>query len=327
MDLELTHSLRGRKLTAWTQLLQQTGLTAQPDAQTTVLLWDDDTLAATGSRQGNLLKYIAVSPLHQGEDLTARVLTALRQDALAAGHSHLFLYTKPQNQYLFSSLFFYPVAQTQQAALMENRANGISAFLAQMPPRAQGEHIGAAVMNCNPFTLGHRYLIESAARECDHLYVFVLSEDQSRFRTKDRMEMVRLGTADLPNVTVLPTGPYLISSATFPDYFIQNKSRKTDIQCRLDLQIFADHFAPAFGITRRYVGEEPLSQVTNQYNQALKAHLPGLGISVVEIPRKCQADGVTPISASAVRSLLEKGELTQLRALVPETTYRYLSEL
>ena len=83
-------------------------------------------------------------------------------------------------------------------------------------------------------------------------------------------------------MTDFSKSPNLISSATFPDYFIQNKSRKTDIQCRLDLQIFADHFAPAFGITCRYVGEEPLSQVTNQYNQALKAHLPGLGIRVVE---------------------------------------------
>ena len=322
MDLELTHSLRGRKLTAWTQLLQQTGLTAQPDAQTTVLLWDDDTLAATGSRQGNLLKYIAVSPLHQGEDLTARVLTALRQDALAAGHSHLFLYTKPQNQYLFSSLFFYPVAQTQQAALMENRANGISAFLAQMPPRAQGEHIGAAVMNCNPFTLGHRYLIESAARECDHLYVFVLSEDQSRFRTKDRMEMVRLGTADLPNVTVLPTGPYLISSATFPTYFLKDREQAANVQCQLDIEIFIRHFVPHFGITHRYVGTEPLSVMTNAYNDALKEHLPGRGIVLREIPRLETADA--PISASAVRALLDAGG--DIRHLVPKTTYQYLSE-
>ena len=197
-------------------MLARAELEADEAVESTVLVWDDGQLIATGSRQGNLLKCIAVDESRQGEGLTATVLTQLRQDAFRAGHKHLFLYTKPKNLLQFSSLFFYPVAQTEQVLLMENQPGGIQTFLDSFPACEPAGKVGAAVMNCNPFTLGHRYLIETAARECDRLYVFVLSEDKSRFSAADRLTLVKEGTKDLKNVTVLPTGPYLISSATFP---------------------------------------------------------------------------------------------------------------
>lgn len=322
MELELISQLAGRRRRAWEALLAQTGLQPEADPQVTALLWEEDTLAATASRQGNLLKYIAVDPSFQGQDLTARLITALRQDGLRQGLRHLFLYTKPKNRQLFEPLFFYPVAQTGDVLLMENRKDGIAEFLSQFPPRQEDGIIGAAVMNCNPFTKGHRYLIETAAAECRQLYVFVLSEDLSQFSAADRLEMVRRGTAHLPNVTVLPTGPYLISSATFPTYFLKDREQAGDVQCLLDIQIFANHYAPHFGITRRYVGAEPLSPMTARYNQALHAHLPGYGIEVREIPRLALDE--TPISASAVRLALAQGE--DIRHLVPESTYQYLTQ-
>lgn len=320
MELQLVRRMAGRKLAQWNALLEKTGLHGQPDGDITALLFEADTLAATGTRQGNLLKYIAVDPAHQGEDLTARVLTALRQDAMEAGHRHLFLYTKPQNERMFSSLFFYPIAKTEQVLLMENRADGIREFLASCPVRETGGTIGAAVMNCNPFTLGHQYLIETAAGSCDHLYVFVLSEDKSRFSAPDRLEMVRLGTAHIPNVTVLPTGPYLISSATFPTYFLKDREQAGSIQCLLDIEVFSRCYAPHFGITHRFVGTEPLSPMTGQYNEALKAHLPERGIAVTEIPRLETAGA--PVSATAVRQAIDDG--ADFRHLVPDTTYQYL---
>jgi len=322
MDIELVSRLTGQKRNIWQAFLSRAGLEAGTDPEQTVLVWDDGELIATGSRVGNLLKYIAVSDARQGEGLTATVLTQLRQDAFAAGHRHLFLYTKPKNRFMFSSLFFYPVAQTDDVLLMEDRKNGIQDFLASLPVYAAGGTVGAAVMNCNPFTLGHRYLVEQAAKSCDRLYIFVLSEDKSRIRAADRLEMVKLGTADLPNVTVLPTGPYLISSATFPTYFLKDREQATQVQCLLDIEIFAKYFAPKFGITRRYVGTEPLSPMTDQYNRALKAHLPGKGIELIEIPRLECSDA--PISASAVRALMDAGDTDTLRKLVPDTTYQYL---
>ena len=180
-------------------------------------------------------------------------------------------------------------------------------------------------MNCNPFTLGHRCLIETAFGECDRLYVFVLSEDKSMFSAADRMEMVRLGTLDLPNVTVLPTGPYLISSATFPTYFIREREQHTQIHCLLDIEIFVRYFVPHFGITARFVGTEPLSPMTHQYNEALKLHLPERGIVLKELPR-LEINGA-PVSASAVRALIKAGNTEAVRTLVPPTTFEYLQAM
>ena len=322
MELELVSRLSGRKKEQWTSLLRRARLEPDENMERTALLWVDGELAATGSRQGSLLKCIAVDDAHQGEGLTAALITALRHDAFASHIDHLFLYTKPGNAMQFSSLFFYPIAKTKDVLLMESTRNGITNFVSSLPVPGTGTVIGSAVMNCNPFTLGHRYLIEEAAKTCDWLYVFVLSEDKSEFSAQDRMAMVQLGTADLPNVTVLPTGPYLISNATFPTYFLKDKANVSAIHCSLDVEIFLKHFVPRFGINCRYVGTEPLSPVTNAYNQVLKDLLPPAGVELREFARRELDDA--PISASRVRALLREGRLDELRALVPETTWNYL---
>lgn len=329
MDVELLSRPQGQKYEKWADFLTQAGLTADDDINQTVLIWDEGQLIATGSRCENLLKCIAVDRAHRGEDLTATLLTRLRQDAFHDGYRHLFLYTKPENRHLFSSLFFYPVAQTDKVLLMENRRDGIREFLKTLTKdisieetAAAGGPIGAIVMNCNPFTLGHRYLIETAAKECARLFVFVLSEDKSLFSATDRLEMVKLGTQDISNVIVLPTGPYLISSATFPTYFLKERDTADEIHCQLDIELFTRYYVPEFFITRRYVGTEPFSAMTNRYNLALKAHLPAKQIELKELPR-FEING-TPVSASAVRTLIAAGQTTEAKALVPQTTFDYL---
>ena len=325
MDIELLTPIPGSKQALWKQLLLQTGLTPEDLPEQTAFLWDGDTLAATGSRQGNILKYLAVDQDYQGEGLLAKILTSLRQEAFLQGHRHLFLYTKPENEQLFRSLFFYPIARTDQVLLMEDQRDGLQRFLANLPAHPSDINAGAAVMNCDPFTLGHQYLIEAAAAECEKLYVFVLSEDRSRFSSRDRLQMVSLGTAHLPNVTVLPTGPYLISAATFPTYFLKDREAAGQVHCQLDIAIFTQHFAPRFNLRTRYVGTEPLSPMTAQYNAALREVLPPLGIQVRELPRRTLSE--LPVSASAVRAALDAGQWETVKALVPPTTFHYLQTI
>ena len=324
MDMEILPRLTGRKRNIWEQLLRDSGLTPDSQADSTLLIWDNGALIATGSRYSNILKCIAVDSNRQGEDLTATILTQLRQDALLSGHRHLFLYTKPQNRLMFSSLFFYPIVATDSVLLMENRQNGIGDFLDSLSVSPADGITGAVVMNCNPFTLGHRYLIEQAAKECDRLLVFVLSEDRSYFKTADRMAMVKAGTADLENVTVLPTGPYLISSATFPTYFLKEQADTLNAQCQVDVAVFGKYFVPRFNITRRFVGSEPFCPVTSAYNQALHQLLPAYGVSLKEIPRL--ETGGNPVSATNVRKLIKEGNEEGVRALVPGSTFRHLKD-
>ena len=325
MEIEIYAKLSGRKLDIWQDFLKKASLEADLGVERIVLVWDDETLIATGSRDGNILKCIAVDEQRRGEDLTATVLSELQKDAFSAGYSHLFLYTKPENNAMFSSLFFCEVARTDKVLLMENRRDGVKNFVSGLPKADATGTIGSIVMNANPFTLGHRYLVEEAAKKCDHVYVFVLSEDKSEFSFEDRIRLVKEGTGDIPNVSVLPTGPYLISSATFPTYFLKERDKASEIQCLLDIEVFANHFAPEFKITKRFVGTEPISPMTNMYNEALLSNLPQKGIEVIEIQRKEKSDA--PISASRVRTLLKEGNFEEIKSLVPETTFNYLKSM
>ncbi len=308
----------------WETLLKKTGLQPEAVPEYTVLVWDDGALTATGSRDGNLLKYLAVDPARQGENLLATVLTQLRQNAFAEGLTHLFLYTKPRNRILLQNLFFYPVAQTRDVLLMEDRKDGLRQYLDSLPRFPEAKTTGAVVMNCDPFTNGHQYLIETAAKDCDRLYVFVLSEDRGHFPAKDRLALVKAGTAHLDHVTVVETGPYLISAATFPTYFLPNRDQAGEVRCQLDIAVFAEKLAPALGITRRYVGTEPFSAMTEDYNRILSEQLPGHGITLVQVPRM-ELDGCA-VSASRVRKLLKEGKPEAVQALVPPTTYAYLTK-
>ena len=176
-------------------------------------------------------------------------------------------------------------------------------------------------MNANPFTNGHRYLVEKAARENDVVHLFVLSEDLSHYPGSVRLALVKAGIAPLKNVYVHPTGDYIISAATFPSYFLREDDDVTTIQARLDARIFKEHIAPALGITKRYVGHEPYSAATAIYNNALQQEF--AGTPQLEIVERLRADGEY-ISASRVRELIANGNLEAVRPLVPPTTFAYL---
>ena len=188
--------------------------------------------------------------------------------------------------------------------------------------RAKKLPVGALVMNCNPFTLGHQYLVEYAAAQVVKLYIFVVEEDKSEFPFADRIELVRQGVKHIPNVEVLPSGKFIISQQTFSGYFNKAELQDVTVDSSEDVEIFAKEIAPTLGITVRFAGEEPKDNVTRQYNETMKEILPRYGVEFREIPRKSFGD--EPISASSVREALKTGDFDKIKNLVPETTFDYL---
>lgn len=184
---------------------------------------------------------------------------------------------------------------------------------------------GAIVMNANPFTLGHKYLVEYASKEVDHLYVFVLEEDVSEFSYDDRLHMVYLGCKEIRNVTVTSGGQDVISNSTFPEYFMKKELQSAEINAYKDIERFACSVAAYRKISRRYFGEEPLDNVTRQYNEQMKIYLPRFCIEAVEIPRKAIDDCV--VSATKVREALNNKDWEKIQSFVPETTYKYLRKI
>lgn len=187
---------------------------------------------------------------------------------------------------------------------------------------AQYGTIGSIVMNCNPFTYGHRYLIEQALLYVDFLIIFVVEEDKSEFSFGERFACVSEGVSDLKNIKVVPSGPFILSQMSFPEYFIKENSKHIKENAENDILFFAERVAPYLNITYRFVGEEPKDVVTNEYNLAMKHILPKHGIKLIEIPRKKFNGDV--ISASRVRRCLEDGDIEGLSYLVPESTIKVL---
>jgi len=232
------YPFKGYTLDKVIKFLEDMNLSYDSGIEFTVNLYDqNDVIIATGSLEGNVLKCIAISEEHQGEGLTANIISRLISESYNNNRDHLFLFTRPKNIIMFTELGFYPIIETADVLLMENVKDGIKKFIDGLENSMHSGVIGAIVANCNPFTKGHQYLIEMASKQCDLLHLFVLSEDKSAFPTDIRYELVKKGIKHLNNVIVHETSDYLISSATFPSYFIKDKTIASNIKNTRFIQI------------------------------------------------------------------------------------------
>lgn len=318
---------------------------------------DDGEMIAGGGLKGNVIKCVAVDDAHKGEAIANTLISHLIAHANEEGHSNVMLFTKPKNRQLFESLSFRLLAEAPEAVLMETGIGGINNMVEQLKKiKEEGEVCkennqeckkeektnlntstpqhhntttpqplttttplrGVVVMNCNPFTLGHRYLIEQAAKQVERLFVMVVREDCSLFAYAERKAMVEQGVAHLENVTVIDGSEYAISQATFPTYFLKRLDDAADTQMLLDLDLFRRHIAPALGATVRFVGTEPTDRLTRRYNQLMHEVL----ADVREIVRLEKEDNA--VSASRVRKAMEQGDMSTIRQLVPPTTLPYI---
>ena len=300
-------------------LLKQEGIERDGNLDYIAAMYDEDyNIIATGSCFLNTLRCFAVSHAHQGEGLLNQIITHLIEVQYERGNLHLFLYTKTTSAKFFGDLGFYEIARVDGTLVfMENRRDGFKSYLRRLEKTRTDGKSGALVMNANPFTLGHQYLVEQAAAACETLHLFIVSEDASLIPFSVRKKLVAEGTAHLPNVVLHDSGPYIISSATFPSYFLKDKEAVICGQARLDIEVFK-RIAATLNISVRYVGEEPTSQVTGLYNTIMASELPRAGIDCRIIPRKA-VDGKA-ISASTVRKALQDGDWGLVSQLVPTST-------
>lgn len=309
----------------WRELMHRSKLNSNETLDYTVGVYDDDTLAATGSFEQNIIKCVSVCQDYQSENLLTQVLIHLMERLREEGKLHYFVYTKPDKRLIFKSLGFKEIIQSDEVLFMELGQPDFNDYLKMLETHQTTANTSAIVMNANPFTRGHQHLVTYAAERNQHVYVFVLTEERSEFSTVDRMAMVKLGTHHLPNVTVLPTNDYMVSSATFPSYFLRDDAEMAvaRIQASLDARLFKERVAPILKITDRYVGDEPYSQVTNIYNESMQAVF-GDELDLHILPRLALDEEI--ISATKVRLAIKEKDDARLRTLLPETSYQYLQE-
>lgn len=322
--------LKGRELENLKNFLKKMDLKYDEGIEYSVCILNNNyEIIGTGSVDQNVIKCIAIDPEYQGQGISAAIISHLIQYEFEKARTHIFIYTKPKNYEMFLDMGFYTILQTSDILFMENQKQGIKRFLQELrketPKAALNEEktIGAIVANCNPFTLGHRYLLEKALEQCHYVHLFILSDDRSTFQAEQRYEMVERGIRGMQGVVLHRTSNYIISAATFPTYFFKDSVRGEQANCKLDLELFAKRIAPELHITKRFVGTEPYCSVTGAYNKAMKEILPFYGISVEEIKRVTK--GESPISASKVREYIAKNQYFYVKELVPEAVYEYLT--
>ena len=298
---------------------------------------DGDEILAGGGLDGNVIKCIAVSETARSEGLMNILVSRLIALAREDGRESVKAFTKPENAGIFKSLGFSLLASAPKAVLMENGRGGLPEYEMYLASLARPGRNGAIVMNANPFTKGHRYLIEQAASQVDNLYVIVVKEDRSRFPYAERKAMIEAGCAGLDNVVVCEGSDYAISVATFPTYFLKKLDDATDTQIALDLDLFVNHIAKPLGVTVRFAGSEPEDALTHRYNELMAEILPNhpapepnspvaelveATTLFVEIPRLEQKGN--PISATSLRRALDNGNLKKAMEYIPETSVPYL---
>lgn len=304
-------------------LLEQEGIRRDTNLDYICAMFDDDlNIIATGSCFGNTLRCLSVDHHYQGDGLLNEIVTHLINIQFERGNTHLFLYTKPDTAKFFKDLGFYEIARAdKQIVFMENKKDGFSNYLKNLEkPDSEFQTTAALVINANPFTLGHQYLVEKAAAENELLHLFMVSDDSSLIPFSVRKQLILAGTKHLSNICYHETGPYIISKSIFPSYFQKDQASVIESQARIDLAIFIQ-IAKYLGIKGRYVGEEPTSLVTGIYNQIMLQELPKQAIDCIVVPRKTYKDG--PISASTVRKALKEGNEQILRELLPSTSLNY----
>ena len=312
------------------QLLNAEGIKRDRNLDYTCAAYDSDyNIIGTGSCFGNTLRCLAVSHEHRGEGLTNKIISHLIQYQFERGNYHLFIYTKYTTYHLFKDLGFYEIVRIKdQIVFMENKKTGFSDYLNELKKNNinnidhNKKKVAAIVMNANPFTLGHQYLIEKASQENDILHLFIVSEDKSIVPFKVRKQLIKEGTKHLTNIIYHDSGPYIISSSTFPSYFQKDEKDVIESHANLDIEIFAK-IAKALDINVRYIGEEPTSLVTGIYNQLMIKKLPENGIQCVVVPRMTNKEGNEVISASDVRKAIKEGQFEKMKNMVPECTYKF----
>ena len=284
-----------------------------------------DEMLAGGGLHDNIIKCVAVNPAYREENLAGRLVSHLISVATERGYRNIKVFTKPDNKSVFESMSFCLLAEAPKAVLMETGTTTIKDYLnylrresAKLAKHDNDRPDGVIVMNANPFTVGHRYLVRQAARQVERLFVIAVKEDVSMFSYAERLEMIRRGCAGFDNVMVLEGSDYAISAATFPTYFLKSLTDASETQMRLDLDLFRRHIAPALGTSIRFVGSEDSDKLTLAYNQLMKELLP----NVREIKR-LKLSGRT-VNATSERNAIEHGHLLQARPWIPTSTLPYL---
>ncbi len=286
-------------------------------------IFNGDDLIGGVSLDNNCIKQICIEEAFQGEGIAASLVSEVISYANSKNVLDLFVFTKPMYESIFNNLGFKTIIKNEIVVFLENKQSGIEDYCNELTKSLVDGKVGSLVMNLNPITNGHLYLIEEACKRCDHVHLFLVKEDKSSFPYEVRLDLLKRSVSHIENLTIHLGSDYIISSATFPTYFIKSEEDIDTSYPLTDVGIFAKYIAKALNINVRFIGKEPYSKTTNVYNDILKSELPKYNIEVIEFERKEVLGDI--ISASKVREMIRNDQLENVKDYVPDVVFEFLN--
>ena len=283
---------------------------------------ENDVIIGTISCADYIVKDLAVDENYQSENLASLLVNEILNHFRLNNVHNYQVFTKPKYKNIFLSFGFKEIVETDKVIMLEGGVNNIATKINEIKKTLtnrfgeinETSDIGCVVMNANPITNGHMYLIEEASRLNKMVVVFVVEEDKSDFTFEERFSLVYLSTTRLGNVCVVPSSKYIVSSSTFPSYFLKDETEVSEQYSKIDALIFKEYFMKQLFIKKRYVGTETSNKMIN-YNNTLKEEL---NDSLVILDRINYNN--EQISASNVRKLLKENKINEALELVPRET-------
>ncbi|QQK08103.1 hypothetical protein [Miniphocaeibacter halophilus] len=282
-------------------------------------------IASTGKYR-NIIKLIAVDNRYRNRNITNMTISKIIEELFLEGYSNYFIFTIKKNVDLFNDFGFKIVSDTGEVVLLHRGKNDIYERLNKyedVKKKIEKFIVGTIVMNANPFTKGHEFLVKKALEDVEKLLIFVVEENDSFFSFNDRLTMTKNALKNYENIFILPSTEYVISNSTFPTYFIKDISKIHKEYAKLDILIFKQYFIPYFNIQKRFIGKEKLDKSTEIYNNVMQELLKDI-VEVKEVERK-EINGEI-ISASSVRKYYKEGNFRKIKKIVPESTYKFLKD-
>ena len=317
--MEIKQALLNSEINKIKEFLKANDLNYEDNITKSFYIEENELVVASVSIFNNVIKCFAVSKEYRSENyggiLISNVINYFYENKIY----HYMVYTKKEYLNTFINLGFNEVVSTDTVVILESGTPSIKEYLVDLKKKIEYKFeanldncdVASLVMNCNPITEGHLGLIELASKNHQYVIIFLLEEDLSYFSYKERMTLVYLSTMHLSNVIVVPSSSYIVSSLTFPNYFLKNETLKNIEWATTDALIFKNYFMKYLNIKYRYVGTES-SKIMIDYNNALKEILED---KLIEVKRFENDEQV--ISASLVRKYIEEGNIDKALELVP----------
>ncbi|MBZ7986895.1 GNAT family N-acetyltransferase [Campylobacter canadensis] len=270
-----------------------------------------------------MIKYVIIDKEHQKENIFSLLLNTMITYAKEQNINTLRLCTCKHNAIKFQNFSFRLLCTSKELCLLEYGYSLFDEFINNIRAKLDtNKSYTSIVMNANPFTLGHKYLIDCALKHNENLILFIVSEDKSFFTFKERFMIVKENLKKYKNILIFPSGDYIISNATFSTYFL-----KQDINLAksyLDAKIFSSLIAPCLNIKSRFVGSEPNCKVTNAYNMALKECFKEDNLDLFELSRISINNKI--ISASLIRKYIAENNFNEIKKYLSDTSLKLIKK-